>query len=213
MQSQIIRITSGLINQVNDPVPGLSETPGGTGLGQYAGQVGKWFDLDDAALRFNSSVGTVYGGRFQYVKLAAEATANPAVGQIVFWDDNVAADQYQVTTVENASSTDNAVQIAGIVLSSTWGVGRYSFIQTVGMVNVKYRAVLTSAGALGSAVYAAGAGAGADNGLADVLSSGAPTLFSDVSLMQRRFLGTAIYTAPVGGATSRIMLGFTRVRE
>jgi hypothetical protein len=147
------------------------------------------------------------------VKLAAGATSNPAVGQIVFWDDAVDADQYQVTTVENASSADNAVQIAGIVLSSTWTAGNYSLIQTVGMVNVKFRAVLTSAGALGSAVFAAGAGAGADNGLADVLSSAVAVDFADVSLMQRRFLGTAIYTAPAGGATSRIMLGFTRVRE
>ncbi|MGD9935146.1 MAG: hypothetical protein AB7T37_15735 [Dehalococcoidia bacterium] len=213
MQSQILRISSGYINQVNDPVPGLSAVPGGTGVSPYFGQVGKWLDLDDSALKFNSSVGTVWGGRFQYVKLAATATSNPAVGQIVFWDDANAASEYEVTTLEDASSTPNAVQIAGIVLSNVWTAGYYSIIQTVGLVNVKFRAVLTSAGQLGSSVYAAGAGAGADNGLADVIASATPTQFGDVTLMQARFLGVAQYTAPTGGGTSRVSLGFTRYRE
>lgn len=213
MQSQILRISSGYINQVNDPVPGLSAVPGGTGVSPYFGQVGKWIDLDDAALKFNSSVGTVWGGRFQYVKLASTATANPAVGQIVFWEDANDASEYEVTTVEDASSASNAIQIAGIVLSNVWTPGYYSLIQTIGLVNVKFRGTLTSAGAIGSSVYAAGAGAGADNGLADVIASATPTQFGDVTLMQARFLGTAAYTAPANGGTSRVFLGFTRYRE
>ena len=136
-------------------------------------------------------------------------TAVPIVGQTVFWDNAVAPNLYQVTTSET-ESTDAAISIAGIVLSTGLTVGNYTLIQVTGLVYIKFRAVLTSAGAIGSAVYTAAAG-GADLGFADVLSSANPTLFSDVALMERRFLGTA-YEAPTNAGLKRIYLGFTRIR-
>jgi hypothetical protein len=209
--SQIIQVSSGLINVVNDPVPGLASTPGGTGLSPFQGQIGKVLSLDQSMVRYDSTVGTVYEGLFQYAKLGPNATANPAVGSVVFWDLDEDPADFAVTTEEDAGgTTDAAVMIAGIVLSEEWTVGYYSFIQIVGLVDVKYRAVLTSAGAVGSAVYAAAAG-GADNGLVDVVDSANPALFSDVTLLQRRFLGVA-NELPVGGATSLIDLGFQRFR-
>lgn len=210
MQSQVLQIPSGLFNVVNDPSPGLPVVPEGTGVSPYVSQVGKWCSYDDAALKFDSSIGTLYGGEFQYVRLSAGSTS-PAVGQTVFWDLTTDASLYVVTTLESGT-TDGAVYIAGVVLSAAVTAGNYTLIQTVGLVAVKFRAVLTSAGVVGSAVYTAAAGAGADNGLADVLSSGNPTTFADVAKMQRRFLGVA-KTAPVGGATSLIELGFERIRQ
>lgn len=210
MQSQIIQIPSGFVNVVNDPVAGMSALPQGTGTSIYNGQIGKWADWDDSTVNFNATVGTVYGGRFQYVQLAAGATANPVIGSVVFWDVTSAPGNYVVTTSET-QSTDAAVLIAGVVLSATWTPGFFSVIQTVGLVYVKFRGTLTAAGAIGSAVYTAAAG-GAALDLADVIASGNPTTFGDVTKMQNRFLGTA-FEAPTNGGLDRVYLGFTRYRE
>lgn len=212
MSSPVANVSTGFINTVNDAAEGMPTAPTYIGGSYFAGQLGKTIEFDDSNVVWDTSIGTVYGGVFQYVKLAAAAGAI-VPGQILFWDMSTAAfiANYQVTTSESLTQTDNAVQIAGICLNSTWTVGNYAFIQIAGKVPVKFRAVLTSAGADDSAVYAAAAG-GADLGLADVLSSANPTLFSDVALMQRRFLGTAAGAAPVGGATSNIFLGFQRLR-
>lgn len=210
--SQIIQVSSGLINVVNDPAAGLAAAPQGTGVSPFTGQIGKILKLDFDMLKFNASVGNVNEGLFQYVQLGPDATANPAVGSIVFWDLDEDAQDFVVTTEEDGgATTDGAVMIAGIVLSEEWTPGNYSFVQIQGLVEVKYRAVLTSAGTIGAAVYAAAAGAGADNGLADVVDSANPALFSDVTLLQRRFLGVA-NDLPVGGSLGLIDLGFQRFR-
>lgn len=192
-QSQIIRLPRGTINEVNDPVIGMPATPGGLGVTKFAGQLGKWLDLDDSELIFNSAVGTVYGGRFQYVRLAA-AAAVPVVGQILFWDTTVADNLYQVTTSETLSSTTAGVMRAGVCLSASLTPGNYTVIQIMGPTNIMMRAVLTSAGAPGSGIWEAGAG-GADLGFGDVLGYGTAT--TNVNLP--RWVGTAIGT-PVGGA-------------
>ena len=209
--SQIIQVSSGLINVVNDPVPGLPVVPQGTGISPFQGQIGKVLNLDQSNVKFDSSVGTVYEGLFQYVKLGPNATANPVVGSVVFWDLDEDPADFAVTTEEDAGgTTDAAVMIAGIVLSEEWSVGYYSFIQVVGLVNVQMRAALTSAGAVGAAIYTAAAG-GAANGLADVIDSANPALFSDVTKLQRRFLGVA-NGLPANGSLTLVDLGFQRFR-
>lgn len=204
MNSQIIRM-NGPINTVNDEVIGGQPAFGSSSTrSKVAGQLGKWLDLDDSMLVFDSSVGTIYGGRFQYVRLAAAAT-EPALGQIVFWDISVDNDLFQVTTVESGS-VPGAQFRAGIVINPDWTPGNYSFIQTIGLVDVKFRAALTHAPAgVGVAVYAAAAGAGADNGLADTIDSADPATFSDVNLMANRYLGTA-KELPVNGGTTLVNL-------
>lgn len=188
--SQIQRFVSGYINQINDAAIGDQPAPP-FGPSPFAGQLGKVIDLDSDNLRANPAVGTVYGGSFQYVQMKANATANPVVGQLVFWDPDVVNNEYVVTTLESGSA-DNAIFVAGVVLSNVWTPGNYSVIQIDGPTFVKFRGTLTSAGAIGSRVYAAGVGAGVDNGFADVLSSSNPALVSDVSLMQGRYVGSAI---------------------
>jgi len=187
--SQIIRISAGSINAVNDTI--IGGLAGITGLSKFAGQLGKPVWLDDSQVIFSSAIGTVFGGRFRYVRLAVGSTA-VVVGQIVFWDISVADNLYQVTTSE-AGSVPGAQLRAGIVLNSGWTAGNYSFIQDVGPTFVKFRAALSTAPAgVGVAVYAAAAGAGADNGLADTVSSVNPTTFGDVSLLNNRYIGAAI---------------------
>ena len=181
-----------------------------SGASKFAGQLGAPIWLDDAALMYSSSIGAVYGGRFRYVRLAAGATA-VVRGQIVFWDISVADNLFQVTTSE-AGSVPGAQLRAGVVLNPSWSAGYYSFIQDVGPTYVKFRAALTAVPAgVGVSVYAAAAGAGADNGLADVVNSADPATFSDVGLLQNRCLGSAI-ELPTNGGVKLVNLNLMNVR-
>lgn len=198
MQSQIQRMNRP-INLVNDQVVGGRPAFGNsTTVSKVAGQLGKWLWLDDAMMTYDATTGIVYGGRFRYVRLAAAATA-VVRGQLVFWDISVADSLFQVTTSE-AGTVPGAQFLAGVVLNPSWTAGYYSYIQEIGPSFVKFRAALTHVpGGVGTSVYAAAAGAGADNGLSDTIDSADPTAFSDVGLMQNRYLGAAIELPTNGG--------------
>jgi hypothetical protein len=203
-ESPIIRVSTGLLNSVNDTVIGGQASIGSRS--RYAGQLGKhiFFGAEQINQMFNPSVLTLYPGRFRYVRLREDDDASPAlgIGKLVFWDTTVTSWQtaYQVTRDENLSSSDNAVMIAGVYIGSPSTNGNYGFIQDGGMVNVRFRSVLTAAGAVGSRVYAAGAGdLGADQGTADVLTT------DSTSLANARYLGRAV-TAPSASGLSTILL-------
>ncbi len=211
-ESDIIRVSTGLLNTVNDAYIG-GAAAGSQGLSaanmvsQYAGQLGKavWYGPDQIAQMFSASIGTLYGGRFRYVRLRDEDVDSPAlgVGKLVFWDTTLTNWQqyFQVTRDENLSSVDNAVMIAGIYIGGIAN-GNYGFIQDIGMVPVRFRSVLTASGAIGSRAYATGAGdTGTDQGTADVLTT------DSTSLANARFLGTCV-TAPVGGALATVLLNY-----
>lgn len=211
-ESDIIRVTTGLLNTVNDTYIGGAPA-GSIGLSaalqtsQYQGQLGKalWVGPDQIGQMYKSSVGTLYGGRYRYVRMRDGDIDSPAVavGQILFWDTTLTNWQqyYQVTRDENLSSVDNAVMIAGIYLGGFTG-GNYGFIQDQGMVPVLFRTVLTTAGAIGSRSYAAGAGdTGADQGTADVLTT------DSTSLANARYLGVAT-TAPAGASRATVLLKY-----
>ena len=200
--SPIVRVgASGYINVVNDAVIGMPTAPGGVGVTKFAGQLGKLIELDDSQVRYNSAVGTVYGGVFQYVRLAA-SSAVPIIGQQLFWDSlaNAADNLYQVTTSETAGTTDSAVNRAGTCLSASLTVGNYTWIQISGPIFCKFRAVLTDPAAIGNPVYCAGAG-GADLGFADVIENPGAASQQDVTLFQRRYLGVARQLPVAGGLT------------
>lgn len=208
--SDVIRINRP-INQVNDTVIGGVPQGNDSTTSMVSGQLGKTVWLDQGNVIYQSSVGTVYGGRFRYVRLRAADTPAIVVGQTLFWDTTVTSWEtaYQVTREEDLGSTDNAIFIAGVAISIPTA-GNYFYIQDMGQVNVKFRASLTSAGAIGSAVYVAAAGDGSDEGLGDVLNTGDPTTVSDVRLMQQRWLGNAV-TAPTDGGTSPVILQFKNI--
>lgn len=208
--SLIQRIANGFINVVNDAVAGGGGGNIGPQTGLAPGQLGNGIWLDDSELLFNSAVGTVLGGHFRYVKLSA-AAATPVIGQILFWDTyaNAVDSAFQVTTAESGS-VDAAMNSAGIVLSAGVTPGNFTFIQDVGPVFTKFRATLTSAGAFGSRVFCSASG-GADLGFADVIDSGNPTLFSDVSKMMGRYLGIA-WDAPTNGGLKRVNVNFHNQR-
>ena len=212
-ESPIIRVTTGLLNTVNDTY--IGGAPAGsigltTGTSQYAGQLGKalWMGPDQIAQMYDSSVGTLYGGRFRYVRMRSADDDSPVLtpGKIVFWDTTVSNWQsaYQVTRDENLSSSDNAVMIAGIYIGG-FEPGNYGFIQDMGMVPVRFRSVLTAAGAIGSRCYAAGTGdIGSDQGTADVLTT------DSTSLANARYLGNAT-EAPTASGLKTILLNLHSV--
>lgn len=205
--SQIVRIPSGSINNVNDAVIGQEVAQFGLGGSKFAGQLGKMVWLDDSQLIYDSGNGTVYGGGFRYVRLAASSSV-PVVGQLAFWSPVATADNlYQVTADEAASSEDDAIMMAGVFLTPSLTVGNYTYIQAVGPIMVKFAAALTGTGAVGSRVFAAAKG-GADVGLADVYDGLAdPATMSDITLLFGRYIGKA-RQAPVAATLKLVDCNF-----
>ncbi len=197
--SQILQIPSGYINVVNNAVIGQQTAPlfGGS---EFAGQLGKTIDLDADNIRYNSAVGTVYQGRFQYVQLSA-ASAVPVIGQMLFWDTTVPRSAFRVTTDSDLSSDDAGIMDAGICLSAGLTPGNYTIIQipgNSGQVIVQLRGTLTSTGAVGSRIYVC-QDTSTDEGLMDVVLTDA------LSTVNARYIGKAV-GLPVGGSTVLIDL-------
>lgn len=132
------RVTGGFLNAVNDAAIGGGPADA-LGQGLAEGQLGVivGYDRDQISRAYDSSVGTLYGGLYQYVKFKAGTTASNARGQIIFWDD---FDDYVVTP--DAAATTEAF-IAGITLNAVTK-GNYGWIQVAGVVGVKFRATVTS---------------------------------------------------------------------
>ena len=210
-ESPILRVTSGQLNNVNDTVIGGQPALGG--LSKYAGQLGKtlWVDPSQIGAMYNSSIGTLYGGRFRYVRFRAADAGDYVPGQIVFWDTTVDdwTSAYQVTENETLSSALGAMMIGGIFLGGT-EPGNYGIIQDLGIVPVQFASALTGTPGIGVPTYAAAMGAGANEGFADVLAGANPTDFSDIGLLQSRFLGNAV-TLPANNSLTNVILRFQNV--
>jgi hypothetical protein len=181
VSSQIINISQGMLNRVSDPIVGQSSVPMGPGLSKFAGQLGQQVFLGPNEVTYDSNIGTLFGGIYQYVRFAAAGTYPR--GSTLFWDLSVAENLYQVTSVEAASA---ARMVAGISINPTAGSylmtpGNYGFICVTGKVAVQFRAVLSGVAGVGVGVFAAGAGAGADNARADVLNNANPATQGDSS--------------------------------
>lgn len=205
--TNIVRVTAGALNKVNDSVIGQITANIGPKTSRFVSQLGAgvWFGPD--TIIYDASVGTLYAGHYRYVRLASGAST-PVVGQIAFWDTiaNAADNLYQVTTSE-AGSTDTAKLVAGVFINALT-VGNYGFICDTGLCYVKFRGTLSNAGAAGSSVYAAAAGAGADLGLADVLAA---TADGATPILQARYLGVAA-EAPTSGGLKRVYLNPHNIR-
>lgn len=203
------RVPSGSLNFGSDAVIGMSTAPSVTGLSQFPGQLGSTIELDDtmAGQLSTPAVGTLLAGVYEYVQFDASVTWKR--GMVCFWDETVAANLYRVTVTEANGGTAGAVSVAGYVLHPNTGTTgaltplQFGWIQILGKASALFRANLTSAGAIGSPVYAAAAGAGADNATSDVLGSGAGATVTSVALAQLRLMGMA-QAAPVGGQISVI---------
>lgn len=164
---QIERLSGkGFLNSIDDAViGGIANTL--TGASYFGGQLGDRFTLSHAmALQCSDpAVGTLYGGKYQYVKTKAGSTAAPARGLIAFWDD---MDDYVVTP----DAPTGTACIAGVYIGAPTK-GQYCYIQTGGLASVKFAADITKATPASQDFVIVGAG----TNLADVIED-ATTLTS-----------------------------------
>lgn len=192
---QITEITTGKMNTVNDPVVG-STVGGPLGGSMRGGVLGNRVCLGPDNIKFDSVIGTLYGGIYQYVRFASGAAAAAARGLLAFWDTSVGENLYQVTMDEPAGVS----LIAGIVLNAV-SKGNYGWIQIVGRASVQFRATIGGTKAVGAVVAAAAQGAGADVATADTLTDASNV----TAMLLKRVLGIA-ETLPADGAISIVRL-------
>lgn len=205
----------GNLNDANDttqtglsePITGL-ELPSGCVLGQYA----DW-TASEAAAYSNPAVGILSTGRYQRVYLDPGA-ATLKQGQLLFWVLN-GTYKHQVTNVEPA----NVSRIAGIYLNTASAgafpvdPGKYFWMQAFGVGgtgSVLMRTNLTGLPSIGCAIYAAAAGAGADNATCDVLDAGGNPTFTQSGNLLNRYIGVALALS-AGGALLQVDLAAGRM--
>lgn len=163
---QIDRLVSSQLNLgTGDVLPGTS-VASGTGAPWYGGQVGARVVLDSQSIRFKSSVGTLYGGIYQYVFMTY-TTTQPAIGQLVFWDNSVGESIYQVNGDAKPSTAVPSL-VAGVVLQTTVTKGTYAWMCIGGRCSVLPDSTITAttAGSPISAKVSATVPSTVDNGAA-----------------------------------------------
>jgi hypothetical protein len=133
-----------------------TSTPGGvvdptTGIAISTGtNSGDFVELTAAqALALSkTSVGTLYEGVYQRVKLSATGASNVGLGQPLFWNDaNDTTDPYPVTNSPGGSGTAT-YDWAGTVIDPSTTVGQYCWIQCTGKASCE----ITGGGAAGNIV-------------------------------------------------------------
>lgn len=165
--------------------------------------------MADALAMSNTTIGTLYGGMYQYMTSYSAAVATPTIKRGLFWRIASADDSYVVTPDESGAM--GADYWAGIAIN-TLTAGYSWWMQIAGKATGLFRTLLTGVGAAGCGVYFAAAGAGADVGTFDVFAGagGAPT-FDDVQHMQNLYVGVA-ETAPANATASVFDMDTKRVR-
>lgn len=149
---QIDRLVSSQLNYgTGDAAPGMSVVSG-TGQATYSGNVGSRVALDSASIRYNSTVGTLYGGIYQYVYMTY-TTQQPARGQLVFWDLSVSDQLYQVNG-DAKPSTSVPTLVAGVVIQTTVTKNTYAWMQIAGRASVLFDSASLTSAAAGNPVSA-----------------------------------------------------------
>lgn len=189
--SPIIRVSTGLLNTVNDEV--IANQAGLAGVSKFGGQLGKilWVSNEQISQMYSSTVGTLYAGAYQYVKVASGQTI--AVGDLLYWDQAEDANEFVVTKAAN-TTTFNYQSFAGFALNAITA-GYYGFIQIAGIATGRYVASITGTKAIGRPVM----GSVATAGRVDVIDAAV------TGATQNNFLGWAV-ALPADGALGTIQL-------
>ena len=162
---------------------------------------------EDIAALTKTSVGVLFGGVYSYIRTNAASTATPTRARAVFVDTTVANKQFQATPDE--SGTTGVTLFAGVCIQ-TLVKGNMWWFQTAGPVAVQFRTTNSGTGVIGSAVYLAAAGAGADVGTFDVFDGAATALtYALLGNALNRYVGPAL-TAPVNNTISVVSLPWAR---
>lgn len=135
--SQILHLADPRLNMVDLEFPGET-TAGDLGVSRFLGQVGAAQVFRNDEVKYNSTIGTLYGGRYQLVLTKSASTIAPARGLIAFWNDGETVGDFVVTPDIPAGNS----LVAGIYLSAPTK-GQYCMIQTSGLCSVQAVASIT----------------------------------------------------------------------
>lgn len=124
--SQNVRVSTGLMNTVDDEFCG----GGSLAPGFASGQLGMKVMLGTNEIKFSAAVGTLRAGTYQYVQTFSGDLVLPARGLLAFWRDRI---NYLVTTSDAVGTA-----VAGVFINPITR-GRYGFIQALqgGSVDVR----------------------------------------------------------------------------
>ncbi len=149
-QSPIIRVTTGLLNTVNDEIVGGASQSLST-ASKFGGQLGKsiWVESDNIGKMTDTAIGTLFAGGYQYVKFAADLGTIVA-GQLMYWDETAVPNTFTVTD-DVDSTTFNYQSFAGFALGVITA-GYHGFIQIAGLASGLYVASITGTKAIGRPV-------------------------------------------------------------
>lgn len=147
--TKLNKASSSSPSQVSDPVTGLMISTG-TNSGDFVE-----LTAAQAKALSNTTVGTLYEGVYQRVKLSSSAS-NPALGESLFWDAaNDTTDPYVVINTPGSAGTAT-YEWAGVVIDTATTPGQYCWIQVTGKANCR---LLTAGGAGNSVLYPSSGGA------------------------------------------------------
>lgn len=190
----ILRFSRTALNDISDTQPGGANTdPYAPTTGLAPGQLGQIAEFNNNDIPFDSAVGTLYGGKYQYVRCkVSSVTTKPFVGAVVYWSDRA---NYVVSC--DVASDAVVTEVAGIAINVPTNNGDYIFIQISGQATVKFKSS-TSKGspAIGNDVVT---GLDADNGLADVLDDATAATFGTAATQVQRLIG--VLTSLIDGTS------------
>jgi hypothetical protein len=139
------RATRIALNDVNDVSP-FQSTPTASGsLTEYAAALGSrvWLDGSALGVKYDSAVGTLYGGKYQYVQFY-NGTVAAAVGGPTVWAYNQANTCFENYIVSCDLTAANLGRFAGVALNAVTK-GQYGWIQVTGKASVLFKSSLTAA--------------------------------------------------------------------
>lgn len=172
MRTTLNYVGTQQLNNASAATPGGAQDPV-TGLAISTGtNSGDFVELTAAQAKALSktSVGTLYEGVYQRVKLSATGASNVGLGQPLFWNDaNDTTDPYPVTNTPGAAGSATA-EYAGTVIDPATTVGQYCWIQINGRCTLETNGTgavgdFVTFPTSGSPVYAVSSSAPATNTL------------------------------------------------
>jgi hypothetical protein len=139
LDARYLKTTSKFWNTINDPSPGAvvsTANVSGSIIQPYSGQVGAILEAtpQEALDHSDTSIGTLYGGRYMYVQLLSTSTNAAVRGQYAFWSD---VDKGIVTADVTAGRQ------AGVFINVI-SKGNYGLIQVSGKASVLFVADTTA---------------------------------------------------------------------
>lgn len=153
--------------------------------------------MADALALSKTSIGTLYGGVYQYVTFLSTAALAAVLGKACFWATSAADNSYTVTSDETQGEGANLW--AGVFLNVITK-GYSGYIQIAGKATVLFTTPLTGTGAEGAAAFVAADGAGRFDVFDGV---GASPTFDQVQSMIMRYAG--VLEAAAAAATASVI--------